>query len=309
MAELVAWKLGASSANAKAIATVAGRSEAFPRCVAELREGRLSLDQVGVIAARAADGSDEHYAQLAAVATVNQLRTAIKLEPRPDPDPRPEPQPRSPSPPTRNPAVGGSPFPTTKRPRSTRRCSRIWRVDHRVETRPRQRFLAVGADADHRRRVCASGRGRLGRRSRPPPARAAHHGGGARRCRGARRRPASGSAAVRRRPPYLTCDATCEVWFERDGRPIGAGRTTRTVGRRLRRALEHRHPTCAVPGLRGHPRTARPPHPALGRRRPHRARKPGPALPVSPPGTPPRRHHHHRTRRQSESHRQRRASH
>ena len=26
-------------------------------------------------------------------ATVNQLRTAVKLEPRPEPDPRPEPQP------------------------------------------------------------------------------------------------------------------------------------------------------------------------------------------------------------------------
>ena len=47
---------------------------------------------------------------------------------------------------------------------------------------------------------------------------------------------------------YLTCDATCEVWFERDGQPIGAGRATRLINRRLRRALEHRHPTCAVPG-------------------------------------------------------------
>ncbi|MDT5259928.1 MAG: hypothetical protein QOD10_5008, partial [Mycobacterium sp.] len=47
---------------------------------------------------------------------------------------------------------------------------------------------------------------------------------------------------------YLTCDATCEVWFERDGEVIGAGRATRVINRRLRRALEHRHPTCAVPG-------------------------------------------------------------
>ena len=29
---------------------------------------------------------------------------------------------------------------------------------------------------------------------------------------------------------------------------IGAGRATRLINRRLRRALEHRHPTCAVPG-------------------------------------------------------------
>ena len=47
---------------------------------------------------------------------------------------------------------------------------------------------------------------------------------------------------------YLSCDATCEVWFERDGQVIGAGRATRLINRRLRRALEHRHPTCAVPG-------------------------------------------------------------
>jgi len=59
---LVAWKLGTSTANAKTIATIAHRSEEFPRCVGELQQGRLSLDQVGVIAARAADGSDEHYA-------------------------------------------------------------------------------------------------------------------------------------------------------------------------------------------------------------------------------------------------------
>ena len=47
---------------------------------------------------------------------------------------------------------------------------------------------------------------------------------------------------------YLTCDATCEVWFHRDGQVIGAGRSTRTVNRRLRRALEHRDRACVVPG-------------------------------------------------------------
>ncbi|WP_156763701.1 DUF222 domain-containing protein, partial [Mycobacterium sp. 852002-50816_SCH5313054-b] len=78
---------------AHTISTVARRVEEFPRCAQGLREGRLSLDQVGVIAARAADGSDEHYAQLAAVATVGQLRTAVNLEPRPEPDPGPQPQP------------------------------------------------------------------------------------------------------------------------------------------------------------------------------------------------------------------------
>ena len=89
IAALVGWKMGSSSANAHTIATVARRLEAFPLCAQGMAEGRLSLDQVGVIAARAGEGSDAHYAQLASVATVNQLRTAVKLEPRPEPEPGP----------------------------------------------------------------------------------------------------------------------------------------------------------------------------------------------------------------------------
>ena len=92
VAALVAWKTGSSSGNANTIATVAHRLAAFPRCAQGMREGRLSLDQVGVIAGRAADGSDEHYAELARcrhgqpAAHRGQARTAT------EPDPRPEPQ-------------------------------------------------------------------------------------------------------------------------------------------------------------------------------------------------------------------------
>ena len=122
VAALVAWKLGASSVNAKAITTVAGRLEEFPRCAQGLREGRLSLDQVGVIAARAGEGSDEHYAQLAAVATVNQLRTAISLEPRPEP--RPEPQPSITTRAAMSSSPGGASNWRTPRPPRSRRLSR-----------------------------------------------------------------------------------------------------------------------------------------------------------------------------------------
>lgn len=48
---------------------------------------------------------------------------------------------------------------------------------------------------------------------------------------------------------FLTCDARFEVWFERDGAPVGAGRSTREISRRLRRALERRASgSCEVPG-------------------------------------------------------------
>ncbi|WP_120275482.1 DUF222 domain-containing protein, partial [Mycobacterium lehmannii] len=91
---LVAWKLGLSDTTAKTITAIAHRIEEFPRCTEQLRQGQLSADQVGVIAQHAATGSDEHYAQLASVATVSQLRFAAKLEPRPEPErPAPSPEP------------------------------------------------------------------------------------------------------------------------------------------------------------------------------------------------------------------------
>src|SRR5689334_17409889 len=62
VAGLVAWKLGLSSHTAHTITTVADRLDEFPRCAAGMAEGRLSLDQVGVIAANAAEGPDQHYA-------------------------------------------------------------------------------------------------------------------------------------------------------------------------------------------------------------------------------------------------------
>ncbi len=257
VAALLAWKLGSTSTNAHTITTVARRLEEFPRCTAGLREGRLSLDQVGVIAARAGQGSDAHYAQLAAVATVSQLRTAVRLEPRPHPDPRPEPEPS-----------------ITKTYGEELTC---WRI--RLGPLDAAKFDA--ALAAHREALITEwkhdrGEDHRGEEDRasvvtpPPPGtleaflRLVEAGWDAE----AVRRPhgqhttvlvhldvAARAAALHLGPllseadrQFLTCDATCEVWFERDGQPLGAGRTTRTISRRLRRALEHRHPSCAVPG-------------------------------------------------------------
>ncbi|CAJ1503598.1 HNH endonuclease signature motif containing protein [[Mycobacterium] burgundiense] len=249
---LVAWKTGTSPNNAETIAAIAQRLEAFPTCAQGMREGRLSLDQVGVIAQRAADGSDQHYAQLAGVATVTQLRTAIKLEPRPEPDPRPAPPPaitkttnaeftdwrirlphdlsatfdaalqshhdaliaewKRDHDNTADTADQQPPLPT-----NTEAFMRLvesgW--DTEVTLRPHGHRTTVVVHLDVKDRIAALHLGPLL------------------------------SDSDRQ---YLTCDATCEVWFERDGEPIGAGRSTRTISRRLRRALEHRDRCCAVPG-------------------------------------------------------------
>jgi hypothetical protein len=217
-----------------------------------MREGRLSLDQVGVIAQRAGDGSDEHYATLASCATVSQLRTALKLEPRPEPDSRPAPQ-RS----------------VTKVADEEFTCWRIklphldaakfdaalqchldaliaeWKHDHdngdrALDLRPPlpstaeafMRLVEDGWDAEVVRRPHGHHTTVVMHLDVKEKAASLHLG------------PLLSESERR----YLMCDATCEVWFERDGVVIGCGRATRLINRRLRRALEHRHPTCAVPG-------------------------------------------------------------
>src|SRR4029079_1010900 len=89
---LVAWKNGVSPRNADTMVAIAHRIDELERCVAGLREGRVSLDQLGVIAEHGGQGCDEHYAELVQYATVNQLRTAVKQEPMPEPEVKREPK-------------------------------------------------------------------------------------------------------------------------------------------------------------------------------------------------------------------------
>ena len=105
---------------------------------------------------------------------------------------------------------------------------------------------------------------------------------------------------------YLTCDATVRSLVP----PRRAGHRRRPNDPADQPAAAPRAgaPPSHLRGarMRGHPRSARPPHPALGRRRPHRPEQPGPGLPLPPPAAPPRHHHHHRTRPHPHRHRQRR---
>ncbi|XTP33320.1 DUF222 domain-containing protein [Mycobacterium sp. TJFP1] len=294
MEGLIAWKLGTSFRNAETIVAVARRLEQFPRCSRDLREGRLSLDQVGVIAERAGAGSDDHYADLAAHSTVAQLRIAVKQEPRPEPEPEPDresesgadcdPESESEAKPRRDPVPRASitktsdeqytywrialphdeaaTFDTALRSHHEALVAQ-WKRDHNITDRTDGRDITnPGRDYD------GGGGGGVGRAPLPDTVaafwalvKAGWDVEVARRPHGAHTTvvmhvdvkdkiaslhlgPAL-SAAERR---YLSCDATCEVWFERHGQVIGSGRTTRAISRRLRRALEHRDRTCVVPG-------------------------------------------------------------
>ena len=251
VAALVAWKTGSSPANAHTIAAVARRGAEFPRCVQGLWEGRLSLDQVGVIAERAGEGSDEHYAALAEVATVSQLRTAIKLESRPQPDPRPEPQ-RSITKTTdeqftcwriKLPNVDAAKFDAALQSHQDALIAE-WKRDH-DDARPSQNRPPLPGTGDAFMRMVEAGWDiEAARRPHGQHTTVVVHLDVNQRAAALHLGPLLSEAERR----YLLCDATCEVWFERDGQVIGSGRATRVISRRLRRALEHRHRTCAVPG-------------------------------------------------------------
>ncbi len=254
---LVAWKLGLSSANAGAIAAIAHRLPQFPQCAAGIREGRFSLDQIGVIAHKAADGSDEHYAQLARSATVSQLRTAVKLEPQPESAPEPEAELR--------------PEPPRSISQTCDEDSTTWHI-----TLPHDEAAVLDAALrSHQDRLVAEWKrdhADTVSEHTPPFPNAVDgfmsliHAGWdtdvAARPHGQRTTVVvhldidSRIASLHLGPllsdadrQNLLCDATCEVWFERAGQVIGSGQETRTISRRLRRALEHRdHGTCVIPG-------------------------------------------------------------
>ena len=208
-----------------------------------MREGRLSLDQVGVIADKAADGSDAHYAQLAAVATVTQLRTAVKLEPRPDPDPKPEPE-RSITK-TEGP---GEEYTTWKI-----RLPRVEaaKLDAALQSH-RDGLIAAfkrdHGDGDHDGDASEHAESSAGQAPPFPDTvdafmslvDAGWDAEATRRPHGQRTTVVLHLDVDRRigflhlgpllseaERQYLSCDATCQVWFERHGQVIGAGRETR----------------------------------------------------------------------------------
>ncbi|ANW64165.1 hypothetical protein BCA37_11675 [Mycobacterium sp. djl-10] len=259
VASLVAAKTGVSPHTAHTFTAIAERAEQFPQCVAGMRDGWLSVDQLGAVVDGAADGSDAHYAQFARYATVTQIRKAVRLEPPPAPKPEPEPAPAP------EPEAPRS-ITTTHGPHST-----TWHITlPTIEAAEFQAGLQSHQDklvADWKRAHAEN----LTETTPPFPTpvdgflslmRAGWDADAAARPHGQRTtvvihvdvesRLANlhlGPVLADADRQYLLCDATCEVWFERDGQPIGAGRETRTINRRLRRALEHRdHGTCVVPG-------------------------------------------------------------
>jgi len=266
VAGLVAWKTGVSPARAQTIAAVAHRYDELTECVAGLTRGQFSLDQVGAVAERGLPGCDSHFATLAQCATVAQLRTALKMQPRlPDPDPEPADRDDEDDDGAEA-AAPASAGPVASITSTTDEHHTYWHL-----ALPHPEAAAFEAALGSHRDALLADWTQLEPGQRPPmpttieaflrlitagwDAEAAARPHGQRTTvvvhvdladtLGVLHGGPLLSDADRR---YLTCDATCDVWFQREGQVIGAGRSTRTVGRRLRRVLEHRDRTCVVPG-------------------------------------------------------------
>ena len=263
----VAWKCGMSTRHAAELVTTARRRDELPETLAGLADGVISEDQVAVIARKAPEGMDQHFAELARSASVSQLHTALRIARQPPPAPAP---------------VDDRPAPPAE-PEVDRTVS-TWSDDSgawhaRVQlpiTEGVYADQALAADKDalvqewKAARKAAEDAGVTELHPPPFPTLADAF---LRLCeRGldvaARERPHCdrttviihldvesqlgelhlGPALTDAERRYLCCDATFETWFERDGEVIGAARTTRKIPRRMRRALERRDRCCRVPG-------------------------------------------------------------
>jgi len=254
----VTWKAGMSPSHAEELVAMARRSDELLETMAGFREGVLSEDQVAVIArgAPAGPAADAHFAELARHASVRQLRKALRIT---DVS-RPQPAPAAPPPVERQVSAwfdddGGWHLRADLPVEEGAFWDRALRAELDALVQEHKERLAAGgadvevrpfprlADALVRLAWRAASAGEVGQTT-GPRATAILHVDVASKVADLHLGPALSDAERR----YLTCDARCEVWFERDGVPLGVGRTTREIPRRLRRALERRDRGCRVCG-------------------------------------------------------------
>lgn len=247
---------GLSSARARQIADLATRSVDYPEVMARFRAGMLSLDQV-TAAMSAPVWADRRVAEFAEVATVHQIRTMIRTAIDPAPVP----------PTTDEPAVDDDAQPASE-PGTSRADASVgfgWGAASTFW------LSASGLTVDQGRLVEAAlveARDHLFRNGHPAVGwadalvelarRALDHTGMVRAERVKNLMhvdTTSGTATLTNGVPvpptvrdYLLCDSLVQPVWERDGLPVGVGRSTRSIPERLRRQVHHRDQGCVVEG-------------------------------------------------------------
>lgn len=285
----IAWKTGSDPRHGHRLAKLVERADELPETLGRLRQGKVSVDQAGLIATLAPAWADAQLAQAAEVMTPRQLRRTIALFPHPD-DHDPANDPTDPAPdPAPDPDAGrdpAQPDPAGPEPVGVRagRASG-WFDDHGRYHLTADLPVDQGLVVDAALRAAMDELWQHWRHEHPDHDPAS---GGSGSCRD-HPHPTWAEALVRmaersldsdatRRPAHrrtkihlhldvasgitrghlgpvlpagisrlLSCDATYQAVYERDGTPIGVGHV-RGIPDRLRTAVEHRDHGCRVPG-------------------------------------------------------------
>jgi hypothetical protein len=255
----LAWKAGISKRRASDIARLARRAHELPVTIAALVEGSLALDQAAVIAQHVPAAFEAAACDVGKHMTVSQLRSALPAYGYEEPGEKPVP-PVSPD-------VGPD------REMSSGRDERGWWLNARLPAdegavvdqaiaairddlyRSRQAeaadgvavkvcnadaLVAMAETALHAGEIRFPGTDRylvhLHLEAAPDPTETAMlslH---------------LGARLPRWLQEYLSCDCTGRIQIDDHGTPLNVGRLTRVIGRRLRRAIEHRDRGCVIPG-------------------------------------------------------------
>jgi hypothetical protein len=268
LSQYFAWNLGLSAGNAGQLARVAHRLSdgELPKTLGLFEDGLLSLDQVGPVAARIPDGeeADAHFAALAPLLLVSQIRKAVRHtvpadeapRDRDDPDPDDKPRPREISFGHRDDGtwganinastVDGAHFETGLRAHMD-----ALMLDHKEALRhlgedDPQPAVPTWFDALDRMVEYSLGREASARPHSQRTKTIMHVDAN------------TGHAALHLGPALsaaeralLSCDGTIELVMERHGIPVSVGREHRIVPDKTRLLIEQRDQGCAVPGCGG----------------------------------------------------------
>lgn len=255
----LAWKAGLSPSRAQDIVRLAKRRAELPTCTAALEAGSLTLDQAAEIARHVPAAYEADATETGQLMTVRQLRRTLPRfgfvdDEASKPPERPKPQEEA-----REVSMGvdeKSWWLHARLPADegaiVEQAIKAMRDDvfrQRSATIPSgETAHATSADG----LVCAAEAAlRAGEAQHPGTDRYLVHahleedagapGKGMLSLHLGPRLPASLQA-------LLLCDAKTRLVIQRDGVPLNVGRTTRVIGRRMRRLIEHRDGGCAVPG-------------------------------------------------------------
>ncbi len=260
MERWVAWRAGVSPARAAGIVRVARRAEELPCTMAALAAGELTVDQAAEVARYVPARYDESAARVASCCTVRQLRQALPHYRDPEPvDDRAKPTPGSDAElEARGRVATGYDergyFAHIRLPEAKGAI-----VDQALKAMHEDLKRQAAADApdgvDPEPVYAADALTALaetalaaGEAARPGTDRYLVHAHLEAGPNGLELMTHLGVPLPEGQRRHILCDVRMRALVHDGIAPLGSGRVTRAINRRLRRAIEHRDGGCAVPG-------------------------------------------------------------